>query len=81
MNTLFLAHVLLKIIFAKAATPRRQKGQRCTESYYLPYDNYGYNCRTWDGSGQCGTIERTVTNYSARINGGPCQNLWPSGNT
>ena len=22
-----------------------------------------------------------VTNYSARINGGACQNLWPSGNT
>ena len=52
-----------------------------TESYYLPYDNYAYNCRTWDGSGQCGTIQRTVTNYSARINGGACQDLWPSGNT
>jgi hypothetical protein len=52
-----------------------------TESYYLPYDGYGYLCRTWDGSGQCGTIHRTVTNYSAKINGGPCQDLWPSGNT
>jgi hypothetical protein len=52
-----------------------------TESYYLPYDGYGYNCRTWDGGGQCGTIHRTVTNYSARINGGPCQDLWQSGNT
>ena len=53
-----------------------------TESYYLPYDNFGYTCRTWDGTGgQCGTIHRTVTNYSARINGGPCQDLWPSGNT
>jgi hypothetical protein len=52
-----------------------------TESYYLPYDGYAYDCRTWDGGGQCGTIERTVTNRSARINGGPCQNLWPGGNT
>lgn len=52
-----------------------------TESYYLPYDNYGYSCRTWNGTGQCGTIHRTVTNYSARINGGACQDLWPSGNT
>jgi hypothetical protein len=52
-----------------------------TESYYLPYDGYAYSCRTWDGGGQCGTTHRTVTNYSARINGGPCQDLWPSGNT
>src|SRR5262249_45965302 len=52
-----------------------------TESYYLPYDNFGYACRTWDGTGQCGTIHRTVTSYSARINGGPCQDLWPSGTT
>jgi phosphatidylserine/phosphatidylglycerophosphate/cardiolipin synthase-like enzyme len=52
-----------------------------TESYYLPYDGYAYNCRTWNGTGQCGTIRRTVKNYSARINGGACQDLWPSGNT
>lgn len=52
-----------------------------TESYYLPYDGFAYSCRTWNGTGQCGTIHRTVTNYSARINGGPCQDLWPSGNT
>jgi hypothetical protein len=52
-----------------------------TESYYLPYDSYGYSCRSWDGGGQCGTVHRTVTNYSARINGGPCQDLWPTGNT
>jgi hypothetical protein len=52
-----------------------------TESYYLPYDNYAYNCRTWNGTGQCGTIRRTVKNYSARINGGSCQDLWPTGNT
>ena len=58
-------------------------GPACTgtESYYLPYDGYAYNCRTWNGAGQCGTIRRTVTNYSARINGGACQDLWPSGNT
>lgn len=52
-----------------------------TESYYLPYDNYAYTCRTWNGTGQCGTIRRTVTNRSARVNGGACQDLWPSGNT
>jgi len=52
-----------------------------TESYYVPYDAFAYQCRSWNGSGSCGTIQRTVTNYSARINGGPCQNLWPSGNT
>jgi hypothetical protein len=52
-----------------------------TESYYLPYDGFAYNCRTWNGTGQCGTVHRTVKNYSARINGGACQDLWPSGNT
>jgi hypothetical protein len=58
-------------------------GPGCTgiESYYLPYDGYSYSCRTWDGTGFCGTIRRTVTNYSARINGGSCQDLWPTGNT
>jgi hypothetical protein len=57
-------------------------GPSCTgtESYYLPYDGYAYQCRTWDGAGQCGTTQHTVTNYSARINGGPCQDLWPGGN-
>jgi hypothetical protein len=55
----------------------------CTgkESYYLPYDGFGFSCRSWDGGGLCGTTRQTVTNYSARINGGACQNLWPSGNT
>jgi phosphatidylserine/phosphatidylglycerophosphate/cardiolipin synthase-like enzyme len=58
-------------------------GPACTgtESYYLPYDGYAYNCRTWNGTGQCGTVRRTVTNRSARVNGGACQDLWPSGNT
>lgn len=51
-----------------------------TESYYLPYDNFGFSCRTWDGAGQCGTIQRTVTNYSYRYNG-TCYDAWPSGNT
>jgi hypothetical protein len=51
-----------------------------TESYYLPYDGYGYNCRTWDGGGQCGTVHRTQTNYSYRMNGGQCIDQWPSGN-
>jgi hypothetical protein len=51
-----------------------------TESYYLPYDSYAYTCRTWDGGGQCGTIQRTVTNRSYRYNG-TCYDAWPSGNT
>jgi PKD repeat protein len=51
-----------------------------TESYYLPYDNYGYQCRTGDGGGECGTIQRTVTNRSYFYNG-RCYDAWPSGNT
>ncbi|HYH47149.1 MAG TPA: CARDB domain-containing protein, partial [Thermoanaerobaculia bacterium] len=51
-----------------------------TESYYLPYDSFGYSCRTWNGTGQCGTIQRTVTNRSYRHNG-TCFDAWPSGNT
>jgi hypothetical protein len=51
-----------------------------TESYYLPYDGYGYACRTWNGTGQCGAIHRTVTNRSYRYNG-TCYDAWPSGNT
>jgi hypothetical protein len=51
-----------------------------TESYYLPYDGYAYQCRPWDGAGQCGTIQRTVTNLSYRYNG-TCYDAWPSGNT
>lgn len=51
-----------------------------TESYYLPYDGYGYSCRTWSGTGICGTTHRTVTNVSYRYNG-TCYDAWPSGNT
>jgi len=51
-----------------------------TESYYLPYDSFGYICRTWDGAGQCGTIQRTVTNYSYKLTD-TCFDAWPSGNT
>jgi hypothetical protein len=51
-----------------------------TESYYLPYDGYAYQCRPWDGQGRCGTIRRTVTNRSYRYNG-QCYNAWESGNT
>lgn len=56
-------------------------GTNCTgtESYYLPYDNWGYSCRPWNGTGDCGTIHRTVTNRSYRYNG-TCYNAWPSGN-
>jgi hypothetical protein len=50
-----------------------------TESYYLPYDNSAYDCRTWDGNGECGTVEHTVSNRSYRMNGSPCtQNAWPA---
>jgi len=52
-----------------------------TESYYLPYDGYAYQCRTGDGQGQCGTIRRTVTNRSYRYNGTCYADAWPSGNT
>ncbi len=58
-------------------------GANCdgTESYYLPYDGFAYQCRPWDGRGQCGTVRRTVTNRSYRVNGGDCvANAWPSGN-
>lgn len=51
-----------------------------TESYYLPYDGYAYQCRTWDGGGECGTLHRTVTNRSYAYNG-VCYDAWPSGNT
>ncbi|HSS75248.1 MAG TPA: PKD domain-containing protein [Thermoanaerobaculia bacterium] len=58
-------------------------GANCdgTESYYLPYDGYAYNCRPWNGTGDCGTIHRTVTNRSYRYNGQCYANAWPSGNT
>jgi hypothetical protein len=57
-------------------------GSGCTgtESYYLPYDGYVYQCRTWNDTGQCGTIHRTVTNRSYRYNG-TCYDAWLSGNT
>lgn len=51
-----------------------------TESYYLPYNGYAYQCRPWNGTGQCGTIRRTVTNRSYRYNG-TCYDAWSSGNT
>lgn len=58
-------------------------GANCdgTESYYLPYDNFGFQCRTWDGQGRCGTTRRTVTNRSYSYNGVCKPNVWPSGNT
>ena len=52
-----------------------------TESYYLPYDGYAYQCRPWNGQGQCGTIRRTVTNRSYRDTTGTCRDAWTSGNT
>jgi hypothetical protein len=57
-------------------------GPGCTgnESYYLPYNGGAYACRTWNGTGQCGTIRRTVTNRSYKLNG-VCTDAWQSGNT
>ena len=67
---------------AQAAYISHFTGAGCTgtESYYLPYDGYAYQCRTWDGQGQCGTVRRTVTNRSYR-QGGTCYGAWPAGNT
>lgn len=67
---------------AQAAYISHFTGAGCTgtESYYLPYDGYAYQCRPWNGTGQCGTIHRTVTNRSYRYNGS-CYDAWPSGNT
>lgn len=50
-----------------------------TESYYLPYDGFAYSCRTWDGNGQCGTVQRVVTNTSYKYQG-QCFDAWPGGN-
>ena len=67
---------------AQAAYISHFTGAGCTgiESYYLPYDGYGYQCRTWDGNGRCGMIHRTMTNRSYRYNG-QCYDAWSSGNT
>jgi hypothetical protein len=58
-------------------------GPNCdgTESYFLPYDGYAYQCRSWDGGGECGTARRTVTNRSYRYQGVCYPNAWPTGNT
>jgi hypothetical protein len=63
-------------------------GPSCTgtESYYTPYFTGGItgvsgNCQPNLSTGAvCGTVLRTVTNISARING-TCSDFWPSGNT
>jgi hypothetical protein len=67
---------------AQAAYISHFTGTGCTgiESYYLPYDSYGYVCRSGDGGGECGTTQHTVTNRSYRYNG-TCYDAWPSGNT
>jgi len=57
-----------------------------TESYYTPYFTGGTtgvsgNCQPNLATGAvCGTVLRTVTNISARINGA-CNDYWPDGNT
>jgi hypothetical protein len=52
-----------------------------TESYYLPYNGFAYQCRPWNGTGNCGTIRRTVTNRSYKDSSGTCRDAWQSGNT
>jgi hypothetical protein len=59
-------------------------GSNCdgTESYYLPYDGYAYQCRPDPSSGAvCGTVHRTVTNRSYRYQGQCHADAWPDGNT
>jgi hypothetical protein len=51
-----------------------------TESYYLPYDGWGYSCRSSDGQGVCGTIQRTETNRSYKMGSTCYANAWPDGN-
>jgi hypothetical protein len=56
----------------------------CTgiESYYLPYENFGYKCRPWSGTGAlCGLTPSTVTNKSFKDAAGTCHDDWPAGNT
>jgi hypothetical protein len=68
---------------AQAVYGSHYTGANCdgTESYYLPYDGYAYQCRPWDGRGESGTVRRTVTNRSYRYNGTCFPNAWPAGNT
>lgn len=60
-------------------------GPNCngTESYYLPYDYYAYQCRPDGAAGaRCGTSSHSVTNRSYRYNGHCYNNAWPApGNT
>jgi hypothetical protein len=59
-------------------------GANCdgAESYYLPYDGYGFQCRPYPSTdAQCGTVHRTVTNQSYRYAGQCYPNAWPGGNT
>jgi len=68
---------------AQGAYVSHYSGPGCTgtESYYLPYDGWAYQCRTWNGSGSCGTVRRRVTNYSYRSSDGQCRDEWRDGNT
>ncbi|HEY0553470.1 MAG TPA: hypothetical protein VGG20_04345, partial [Thermoanaerobaculia bacterium] len=58
-------------------------GKNCTgtESYYTPYFSSDGIRRSWNGSGNAGTVLRTVTNLSYKDSSGTCTNAWPSGNT
>jgi hypothetical protein len=68
---------------AQAAYISHFTGAGCTgtESYYTPYNGGSFSCRTWDGTGVCGTIHRTVTNVSWKDSSGACTDAWPGGNT
>ena len=57
-------------------------GANCdgTESYYLPYNGWAYQCRPGNGTGNCGTSAHTMTNRSYYYNGECHENAWPEGN-
>ncbi len=58
-------------------------GANCTgtESYYTPYFSSDGIRRSWNGTGNAGTLLRTVTNLSYKDSSGTCYNAWPGGNT
>jgi len=80
-GTTFRTYCEANCVQAQAVYISHFTGAGCTgtESYYLPYDGYAYQCRTWNGTGRCGTIRRTMTNRSYRYNG-TCYD-WQTPNT
>ena len=54
----------------------------CTgpEAYYTAYKGFDGIRRSWNGTGEAGTIIRTLTHKSYK-EGATCSNQWPAGNT